>query len=277
MFHAIILVRLIRIFTKFPILISTSHCINEMNKYSMFLYRITDFLTTISTNVSKNALVEYVDKKAWPKRKSLVIENGININSFNFSIKKRNEIRNSLHLNSNTKLILTVGRLVEEKNYPFLLNTFSKISYPNDQVKLLIIGDGPILNKLKDLAVELKINSKVIFLGKKLNISEWMSACDLFVLCSKFEGFGLVVAEAMACKRVVISSDCGATKEIINKYGFVFDVNNESMFINLIEKCLIMDNSQLELLGEKARNFVLKNFSINETARKWEQLYLKLI
>ncbi|HFK3157185.1 TPA: glycosyl transferase family 1, partial [Citrobacter sedlakii] len=90
----------------------------------MLSYRFTDYLSDINTNVSKEALREYIDKKFFSEAKSIVVYNGVDTEKFSFSIEKRLSIRKILSIDVNDKLILSVGRLNPAKDYPNLLSAF---------------------------------------------------------------------------------------------------------------------------------------------------------
>ena len=276
MFHAIIITRLCRIFTKFHKLISTSHCVNEMRRFSMLIYRLTDDLTDLSSNVSKMANEEYINKGAWPKSKSIVVENGVDIDYFSFSIKGRSKIRSSININDDTKIILAIGRLVEEKNYPLLINSFAQLCNHNTNIKLLIIGKGPQKHHLLNLAHKLQVYNNLIFLGEQHNVVDWISACDVFILSSTFEGFGLVVAEAMACERIVVTTDCGSIKNITNESGFVVKIDDEDSLVNKLNEALLLEQNIYENIGKQSREHIIKNYSIKSVAEKWRNIYFNL-
>lgn len=276
MFHAIIITRIARIFSKIPKLISTSHCINEMRKYSMFFYRLTDHLTDLSSNVSKMAYDEYIKKSAWPKFKSIVVENGVDVDYFSFSENARCRIRSSLKINDDTKVILAIGRLVEEKNYPLLINSFAQLCKNNENVKLLIIGSGPQMHQLLNLSHKLHVFNNLIFLGEQFNVVEWISACDIFILTSNFEGFGLVIAEAMACERIVVATDCGSIKNIVNQAGFIVDKDDINTLVNKLNEALVLEQNICIEIGKKAREQIIKNYSLKSVADKWRKIYFNL-
>ncbi len=276
MFHAIIITRIVRVFTKINKLISTSHCINEMRRFSMLIYRLTDHLTDLSTNVSKMANEEYINKSAWPMSKSIVVENGIDTDYFTFTVKGRMKIRSILNINNNTKIILAIGRLVEEKNYTLLIKSFAQVYKHNANIKLLIIGSGPQKDYLLNLSHKLQIYNNLIFLGEQQNVVDWISACDIFILTSKFEGFGLVVAEAMACERVVVATNCGSIKNITNGNGFVVNLDDEDLLVSNLTKALSLEQNICDDIGKQSREHIIKNYSIKSVAEKWRKIYFNL-
>ncbi|WP_311763131.1 glycosyltransferase [Proteus terrae] len=276
MFHANIFSRILRLFCKIPILISTAHNKNEGGKLRMFLYRITDKLATISTNVSQEAVDSFILQKATTSKKMLTMFNGIDTTIFSFNEVVRKKKRAEINLDNETDLILAVGRLTKAKDYPNLLHAFSKLNLSKKN-KLVIIGDGEEKENLQQLAYDLKISKDIIWLGIRHDVQDWMSACDLFVLSSAWEGFGLVVAEAMACERLVIGTDSGGVKEVINKYGLVIPPEDSIALSSVITEYLTLPEHKRNTLGILARRHIIDTFSIEKISQKWLDLYSELL
>lgn len=276
MVHANIFARIIRFFVKIPVLISTAHNKNEGGKFRMFLYRITDKLATISTNVSQEAVDSFITQKATTQNRMITIYNGIDTNIYSYDGVKRKEKRDEINIHNDTPLILAVGRLTEAKDYPNLLHAFSKLNL-DKQPKLVIIGDGQEKENLQHLANSLNISQNIIWLGIRHDVQEWMSACDLFVLSSAWEGFGLVVAEAMACERLVIGTDSGGVKEVINKYGLVIPPKNTSALTAGITQYLALSDDDKNILEKQARNHIVDTFSIEKISQEWLDIYNNLL
>lgn len=102
--------------------------------------------------------------------------------------------------------ILTVGTLKKQKNHENLLRAFARLDRP--QAKLMILGEGPFRPRLQQLAVELGISDHLLMPGFALDQWPFLASADLFVLSSDYEGFPLVLAEAMATGLRVVSTDC---------------------------------------------------------------------
>lgn len=273
MLHANILSRLLRIITPLPVVISTAHSSNEGGKLRMSAYRFTDFLVDVSTNVSEEALNSFIRKKAMHSEKGIVVYNGIDTDKFIYNEHARKTLRKQLDLGIKDFLFLSVGRLVEEKDYPNLLKAFSTIVQYNSQAKLAIVGKGKLQHELKGMVEKLGLSDNLYFLGARNDVDELMSACDCFVLSSKYEGFGLVVAEAMSCERVVIGTDCGGVKEVIGNEGFLVEPENHIALADAMQKAMDLDYEQRKRLGHKARQRIINNYSLNATVSKWLELY----
>lgn len=273
MVHANILSRLIRVTTPIPKLINTAHSSYEGGKLRMLAYRLTDSLADISTNVSTAALQTFRSKNIMSIDKSIVIYNGIDTNKFLYNEESRQSIRKQLSLDSKEFLFLSVGRLVDAKDYPNLLIAFSHLLQNNSSSKLAIVGKGELETELKQFIKKLGISQSVYFLGARNDVDKIMSACDCFVLPSKYEGFGLVVAEAMSCERIVIGTDCGGVKEVIGNEGFLIEPENYIALADAMQKAIDLDYEQRKLMGHKARQRIIKNYSLNAAVSKWLELY----
>lgn len=277
MVHANIFSRLMRLFVPVNKLISTAHSNNEGGKLRLLAYRFTDKLADLSTNVSIDALNCFIENKAMFKNKSLVINNGVNLNEFNTNNSKniKSKLVDGLGLKKQDKLILSVGRLSLAKDYPNLLKAFHLFLEQRNDYHLIIIGDGELEIELKKLSCELKIDSHVHFLGFRNDISDWLNCVDLYVLSSKWEGFGLVIAEAMACGCLVVSTDCGGTAEVMEHKEYLVPVNNHPQLYQAIEKALSLDDEIKNQLIIKAKKKIQENFSIDRIAKQWISLYEK--
>jgi len=135
--------------------------------------------------------------------------------------------------------IIYVGRLIYSKNVERLLTAFSKIK--DKDVKLRIIGEGELIDSLKHMSEELGIKDRVIFEGAMDNVVPYMQKAKLLVLTSRYEGFGMVVAEAIACGTPAVAVDCpvGPSEIIINgENGYLADYENDEELVSLIDKAL---------------------------------------
>lgn len=271
--HANILTRLLRLLTPMPRLISSAHNTNEEGRSRMLAYRLTDRLADISTNVSAEAVQAFENQKALSPDRMLAIHNGINTEDFVFDQAARDRVRAELSTDDSTPLILAVGRLWEQKDYPSLLTAMSGLACRAGDFRLAIVGEGPLRGELEALAQSLGIADQVDFLGVRHDVPALMSACDVFVLSSAWEGFGLVVAEAMACERIVIATDSGGVKEVVGEAGYLVKPRDSQALSSAIKQALHMSNAERLAVGEAARARVVEKFSLAATADRYLAVY----
>ena len=274
MVHANIFTRLVRLNTPIKKLICTAHNSNEGGWIRMQSYRFTHKLADLTTNVSKEASQAFIDKKAVPNENIETIYNGINLNEFYYRSEAREKILNELKLDKDIYLILAVGRFNEQKDYPNLLKALEVLKNKGlKKIKLMIAGDGELRMKIENLICELNLVDNVRLLGRRNDIPDLMSAADLFVLPSKYEGFGLVVAEAMACETLVVATDCGGVAEVLNNPEFLVEPTNPIEMAEKIEYTMQLAEDSKKRIILKNLNQVCDNFSLSEITKEWIKLY----
>ncbi|EPF2606043.1 TPA: glycosyltransferase [Yersinia enterocolitica] len=276
MFHANIFSRVLRLVIKFPKLICTAHSCNEGGRLRMFLYRLTDGLATLSTNVSMEAVYNFIAKGASTRNRMIVVYNGIDTDLFKFSIEERNSVREELNITENSHIILSVGRFTEAKDYPNLLEMFTLLlnKYNHDVEPILYIaGDGDLLPSMKEYATELGISDRVVFLGVRDDIHRLMCAADIFVLSSQWEGFALVVAEAMACELLVVATDCGGVREVVGGLGGLAPIKDPEYLAYKTNKLLKMQSDEKEQREKKGRKTIVENYSLKKAVDRWLAIY----
>ena len=272
--HANIFSRLLRLSTPIPKLFCTAHSSNEGGWGRMLSYRLTDRLCDLTTNVSQEAVDISISRKAVSVGRVVAMHNGIDTGRFKFSAASRYKLRSELNISDDISLILAVGRLTAAKDYKNLVTAFNKLlSYK--EALLIIIGTGLEEQSIRNLVNSFGLTDKVLFLGLRHDINDWMSAADIFVLSSAWEGFGLVVAEAMDCERVVVATDCGGVKEVVGNAGILVPIKNSEALAAGIIKGLSLSPLVKQQLGRQAREHIMQNFSLDAAAEKWMELYKK--
>ena len=157
-------------------------------------------------------------------------------------------ITNIMNGQSSDYKIGTIGRLVPQKDYPTLLNAFSNILKSLPNTDLYVVGEGYLQKDLIELSKSLGIDGKVHWLGKTEYVKEFLSKIDLFILPSKYEGFGLVLLEAMVAKKPIVAANNSAIPEVLGKtYEGLFLTGDIKALAQQI-KTVISDNSFSERL-----------------------------
>lgn len=166
-----------------------------------------------------------------------------------------------LFRNTFKKMVLFVGRLVPEKNVPLLLEGFTIVVKQKKDVLLTIVGDGPEKTKLENLAVSLGVDKNVLFAGSVPHgeLADYYSLSDIFVLPSLCEGRGTVLAEAIICKKPVISCDVGDARMLIvdNKSGFIIANDHHQLADKIL---FLLDHSHIaKQFGEFGHSMFMQN------------------
>ena len=185
-----------------------------------------------------------------------------------------NSITNLINGQSSNFKIGTIGRLVPQKDFPTLLSAFSNVSEKSPNAELYVVGEGYLQKELIELSKSLGVNGQVHWLGKTEHVKEFLSIIDLFILPSKYEGFGLVLLEAMVAKKPIIAANNSAIPEVLGKtYEGLFstgDVNALAQQIktaisdkNFSESLVQSYSSQLKLFGPGKMNANIKKVYTN--------------
>ena len=176
-----------------------------------------------------------------------------------YSNKKFENIENQKE--KSNKVILAIGRLTHQKNFPFLITAFKKINEKYPEYILQILGDGEQKSELIELINKLNLEGKVTLLGFQKNVYKYLINSDCFVLSSLWEDPGFVLLEAGLSNTIVISSNCNNGPEEIlenGKNGFLFQNNNLQDFLSKFEEFKKADNKQLESKKKNLKKYIKK-------------------
>jgi len=224
------------------------------------------------TAVSKS-LVEDTLEHFQIKREVLVIPNFIDFDRFN---KKPKEHFKKAIAPNNEKILVHTSNFRKVKRVDDVIRLFHIVQHEIPS-KLLLIGDGPERSNIEKTCRELKVCDKVTFLGKQEAIEEILSVCDLFILPSERESFGLSALEAMACEVPVISTNAGGLAEvnIHGKTGYTSEIGNyEEMAQFALD--LLQNDKKLESFRHAALEQA-KKFNLEDIRLQYIELYKKLI
>lgn len=189
-----------------------------------------------------------------------VIKNSINTNIFRFNDNIRKEKRAELKVADNTILIGHVGRFNKQKNHIFLIDVFNEYHRNNKNSKLLLVGIGPLKEKVESKVKELKLIDNVLFLEQRKDVNELMMAMDVFVLPSLYEGLPLVGVEAQAAGLPCIFSDSITDEiKISNNAQFVSLRDNIEKWSNILGKYTFKYNRSKEFKRVKAFGYDIED------------------
>lgn len=177
-----------------------------------------------------------------------------------------------------TNRVLSIGRLTPLKGFDRLINAWKIINNRHPEWELLIIGEGECKSALQKQIVQNKLEGAIKIHPFTSQITEEYLKSSIFVLASRYEGFGLVLAEAMACGVPCISFDCpyGPSDIIKNKEdGLVIENGNIKQLADSI--CYLIENKHIrEVYGEKARQNIARYYPEN-IMPQWDQLFKQLV
>ena len=200
-----------------------------------------------------------------------LIPNAIEVERFTYNEKVRSEMRKKHNL-EDKHVIGHVGRFMAQKNHTFLIDVFAEYVKQDDKAQLVLLGDGELMDTVKQKVKERGIEKHVTFVGNVGNANEWYQAFDCFVLPSIWEGLPVVGVEAQAADLPCIFSD-NVTKEIgfSDKAQFISLDANKSVWTDAFKKALVHTERK------DATDLIVKNnYDIKTEAIKLQNAYLEL-
>nr|WP_306798565.1 glycosyltransferase [Oceanobacillus saliphilus] len=235
------------------------------------LYKLSSKVIALSSGVKENIVNRYKVKSD----KVEVIYNPVDIDSIERDMNDGTIAKNHLPIFAgHEKIIITAGRLVKDKDQETLIRAFAEVNNRID-AKLIILGEGELESELKSLAEELHIADRVYFLGFQQNPYIYFKQADVFVLSSKREGFGHVLAEALATGTPVVSTKAQpGAKEVLNdgEYGLMCEVGDVNALGEKIYETLTWNEEQLNHAIQKGLERA-GTFHAKKIVKKYEKVF----
>jgi len=221
-----------------------------------------------------------------PKEKVMVINNGVDIEKFRLqavgdepdATSYRLQVRKSLGIGEDEKVVGTVGRLSKEKGHIYLLEAVAKVISEFPAIKLLIVGDGPLKKALQATSSRLHLEDKVIFTGVRNDIPGILSIMDIFVLPSLKEGVPIALLEAMAAQKPIVATKVGAVPNLIEdkKMGLLIEPKDADAIANSIIS-LLKDEVMKKAIAINALEKVKNEFSSSIMAQRYSEVYKEIL
>lgn len=209
-------------------------------------------------------------KWLYGNNKFRVVPNAIEVEKYKYDDDFRGVLRHKYNLDGKY-VIGHIGKFEYQKNHEFLIRMFSKIADHNEEMMLMLIGDGSLKNEIQNLVSELGLTTQVLFLGKRNDVSKLLNIFDVFVLTSRFEGLPVVAVEAQANGLSCVCADT-ITKEI--------NITGNITFFNLEDDLELWRES---VCKRKSRDLLATDkitkggYNIACEALKLQDMYIKLV
>jgi len=267
LFHANILGRVIGRLCKVPAIFSGQRNVDLWRKkHHNLIDRLTfKFCAGIISNSSagKDFLIRHVGIH---EDKLIIVPNGIDVENCKLVKRKPDKFI----------YIAVVASLTSKKGHTYLFRAFKKLLVDNKNVKLNIIGDGPLKSELEKLSYNLKINKNINFLGFQDNIIKHLEQTDIFVLPSLWEGMPVALMEAMACGLPCLATNVGGVGELIdnNVNGLLVEPKDVDALYESMLILIKISSEERDKLGTKAREKIKEFYSKKAMITKLEKIYL---
>lgn len=210
--------------------------------------------------------------KEYDKGNVYLLNNAIDLDKFKYNETLRKKKRKELGIKDDTLVIGHIGRFVAQKNHDYLIDIFSEIHKKNNNSILLLAGQGPLMEDIKNKVKELNLEDSVKFLGQRNDANELYQAFDVFLLPSLYEGLPVVGVEAQAAGLLCyLSNDMTKETKVLDITKFMSLNNTPKEWANNI-----LDDVKKYKRIDTSKEMTAKNFNIKEEAKKLEEYYLNL-
>lgn len=265
--------RLVHRFSKVPVIYSEHNIQDRYHWLTKKINRITFNWQTSVIAVSGD-VAESIQKRIQPKIPVQTILNGVNTKSFVRDYQLRQQQREKLGIGPDDILIGTIAVFRFQKRLKEWIDVIQSLQQQHPRVKACIVGDGILKPEIMAHVRERGMEDRIIFPGLQTDVKPWLSAFDIFMMTSSFEGLPIALLEAMSMECAVVCTDAGGIKELIRngEDGFLVPVDAWQEIEKPLEK-LITHPEQLVQYGRKARSRVESAFSMKNMVHQIENCY----
>ena len=260
---------------KVPVRIAHSHSTTNKKEWKKNLIKniLKPFSKLFATDYfacTEHAGVWMFGEKEYDK--IYILNNAIDLNKFKFNKEIRNQKRNELKIKDDTYVIGHIARFVKQKNHDLIIDVFNEIHKENKNTMLLLVGQGPLQEEIKQKLKDLKLTRFVKFLGQRNDVNELYQAFDEFFFPSLYEGLGMVAIEAQTS-----GLPCVASTEVPG----IAKVSENMEFLELEDTVNTWKNTILDQLKLKRSNNI-KNikkagYDIKTEVKKLEEKYIECL
>lgn len=211
--------------------------------------------------------------KTFEQGKVTIINNAIDLSKFKYDEKIRKEKRKELNINDDTLVVGHIGRFVAQKNHTFLIDVFNELHKKEKNSILLLIGQGPLMDEVKQKVETLGISESVKFLGQRDDVNELYQVFDVFLLPSLYEGLPVVGVEAQATGNLcILSNSMTQETKILDTTKFIsLDMKTEEWV------SIILDNYSKFKKHDTTDEITKNNFNIKKETSELENKYVELM
>jgi len=225
-----------------------------------------------------NDVAESIKKNIQLKIPVQEILNGVNTGYFKRDFKRGGKLRQELNIPEGALVVGTIAVFRFQKRLTEWLTIFSETCKTFPETYGIIVGDGPMKPELVQAIDSLGLKEKVIMPGLQTDVKPWLSAIDVFMMSSVFEGLPIALLEAMSMECAIVTTDAGGIKEVIRheQDGLLVGVAQWQDLKNNLEK-LFRDKNLRISLGLAARKRVEESFGMGRMVKELEDLYTTVV
>jgi glycosyltransferase involved in cell wall biosynthesis len=256
--------------------VHTKHGNNPARGRRLLLRRVAASFVDAYVAVSKATADVALRRRECSPDRLTVIPNGVDVERYRRTERRRNEVRAELGLPDSAVVIGSVGRLAPEKNYGLLVDAAAPILGPH--VYLVLAGDGPERRALEARIERRGVQHFTRLIGVRNDVCRLMSAFDVFVLSSTTEGLPLVVPEAMAASLPIVSTAVGGIPDVVEHgvTGLLCSPGNEAALRGCLTE-IAASPARSRALGDAAHRVAVETYGRERMLRSYLSLYSDLL
>ena len=237
----------------------------EHYKYELYSGLVTKIRNYVYSKLLKVITLTEADASKY-KAKGIFVEAIPNMSSF--------PIQNNT--GSNSKRIISIGRLSYQKGYDLLIKAYKKVKVKHPDWKLDIYGEGELKQELNDLCKEIQLSDVINFKGATKDVQRELCNSELYVMSSRFEGFPMVLLEAMSCNVPIVSFSCpeGPSELLKNNAGYLVPAQNIELLGDALNYMIENEEIRTEMVTNASEE--IKKYTPDAIADKWFKLFKNL-
>jgi glycosyltransferase involved in cell wall biosynthesis len=258
-----------------PVIVSALHSTgwpDSIGRLNRLLTPITDAFVAVAPSHGRFL----IEREHLPAEKVVVVPNGVDTERFRPRYDTA-AIRRGLGIEPSTPVVAILAALRPEKNHELFLEAASRVARRMPAARFLVIGDGPRRAALEQLAAELGIESRVLFLGSRRDVPRLLAAADVLALTSHNEANPLSILEAMSVGRPVVATNVGSVGDVVRdgRTGYLIRPGDaDALAVRLVQ---LLDEPLLSvMMGRAARELVLSRWSVEAMVAGYEELISSL-
>lgn len=254
----------------------------EHNKQERY-HKITYFLNKATFNFQSRVIAvsddvkESIMKNIGPRIPVQTILNGVNTAEFNRDHDAGKALRQEYGIPADAVVIGTIAVFRFQKRLAEWLSVLSEVCRANPNVYGVIVGDGPLRSEIHAKAAQLDLGPRLVMPGLQTDVKPWLSAMDVYMMSSIFEGLPIALLEAMSMECAIVATNAGGIKEVIRDGvdGLVTDVGSWERLTEHVTT--LLNPSVRNRFASAGRRRVVESFSLQRMVDELEQMYRQVI
>ena len=264
--------RLLHRSTGIPVIYTEHNKQERYHRLTFWINRFTFSWQTLAMGVSEDVVLS-IQRNIHCKIPVITVLNGVNTDFFKRQAEKGVEIRRSLEIPENALVVGTVAVFRFQKRLIEWLKVLRAALDSGLEIYGIIVGDGPLKPEILEQVSSLNLSSRVSFAGLQEDVKPWLSAMDIYMMSSVFEGLPIALLEAMSMECAIASTDAGGISELIRNDvdGLLVGVDQWPTLVDCLKK--YSSAGYRVTMAARARARVVESFSMRRMVDRLEQVY----